>query len=381
MKITRKILQLVLLLVLAATTFTCKKDIVSSKETGAFSLSFEDAGLKSDINLTDVYVSIASAKGEIIYDMKRLPLLHFTDGYVTETLELKEGDYIITAFMVASDNDIVYLTPRNDSPKAYLVSRPLPIEFSIQANRTTKIVPEVVKIDNCNCPPEDFGYVSFSFTIVEEDPFTYNLTGTWEMCTEIIDENGTASKECIYVEISQDENYIQVISFDEEKYLYGKINGNELVLEDSLTGQILFLTIADENKIHTIAEDCMGGCTFIVFYRIPLPTESCFNFEIPDIDGLDAYLTVYGNGSREIASVQVYSGINTVSFENIYEYYIIKVSSPQVKCFSNNGYYLSADELEKFSCMQSIDPGYPLQICGGEPIDVLFPENDSIVEK
>ncbi|MBN1187636.1 MAG: fibrobacter succinogenes major paralogous domain-containing protein, partial [Bacteroidales bacterium] len=65
--------------------------------------------------------------------------------------------------------NIIYVTPLEGSAKAYLVSDPLPIDFSISKDVVTKVVPEVLSTEDAS--PEDFGYVSTSFDIVETFDF------------------------------------------------------------------------------------------------------------------------------------------------------------------------------------------------------------------
>jgi hypothetical protein len=72
--------------------------------------------------------------------------------------------------MVLDQNDsIVYLSPMQNSPKAYLVTNPLPLEFSISKDITNKIVPEVLSTKDSK--PEDFGYTTFAFDVVETFDF------------------------------------------------------------------------------------------------------------------------------------------------------------------------------------------------------------------
>jgi uncharacterized protein (TIGR02145 family) len=63
--------------------------------------------------------------------------------------------------VVDSSNNVIYLTPMEGSAKAYLVSDPLPISFTVQKDNVTKVVPEVISATAST--PEDFGYTTFSF--------------------------------------------------------------------------------------------------------------------------------------------------------------------------------------------------------------------------
>jgi hypothetical protein len=68
--------------------------------------------------------------------------------------------------MVINPEGVVeYAAPLASSPLAYLTNRPLPLSFSIYPNRVTKILPEVLAVDDQS--PDQFGYANFGIQIIE----------------------------------------------------------------------------------------------------------------------------------------------------------------------------------------------------------------------
>jgi len=355
--------------IVAIIVWSCTKQEIESNAKGTFSLSFEDSDLKSDVTLTDVYVSIENDRGERIYDMKRLTLLSLlgSGGYITENIELLEGTYVITAFMVASGSDIIYLTPREGSEKAHLVTMPLPIKFTVEPNRTTHVIPEVVRIDNCVCPPEEFGYVSFSFVIVDEpQPPVYNLNGMWEQCITrpyMDPDSLPVQGVCYVVDIYQENEYIALYNEETGEKMSGYIKEDIINFKDE-EGIYHSFQIIDNDYIVSINEECLG-CPITTLKRIPQEQPCGYNFYFGGGDGFKAEIIVLALGEKEIYRQKLVSGINTLHFENVYDYYTVYVSSPLVKCMTS-GYTIYHDELEEYFCEST--EGFYVSVCGGDEI-------------
>jgi hypothetical protein len=145
-----------------------------------FSLSF-DAGelLKSVVtdssdvsddtiipaNFWQLMVTIVSVDGEVVMEDERIPLFAFGSQFVSEKIELKAGEYLLEKFMVIGPyGNVVYAAPLEGSPKAYLVNRPLPLNFIVKPEQVSHISPEVLRV--MNSTPADFGYATFSFNVV-----------------------------------------------------------------------------------------------------------------------------------------------------------------------------------------------------------------------
>ena len=115
-------------------------------------------------------ISVMDENGELVFDKEPIPIYKFWDGFISKKIELQEGSYTLTEFMVAnSDGEVIYATPVEGSALDYLVAQPLPIDFEITANTLTGLNVEVIPVGDHT--PEDFGYVKFVVHIVK--PLTF----------------------------------------------------------------------------------------------------------------------------------------------------------------------------------------------------------------
>ncbi len=170
-----------LLAVLAIGLNSCEKQRPGAEATGSLELlvgldDLADAGLKSeDPDTIDAvrYYALLTVIGEDsvpVLEDEMLPMFKFGDGFYTEKIKLKIGHYQLMKFMVVTANgEVIYASPLEGSPKAYLVTDPLPIGFGIEEGATTRLRPEVLPVQGE--PPSDFGYSSFGFSIVKPRPF------------------------------------------------------------------------------------------------------------------------------------------------------------------------------------------------------------------
>jgi|GEM_PF-633154 len=148
-----------------------------------------------------VVVTIEDLSGNIIADSYRCTLYDMGWGnYISESIMLNTGSYNLTKFLVIdADNNILYAAPLSGSPKAYLVNDPLPIDFTVQDNKTTALSVQVVDAEGA--VPEDFGYVTFSFEVVEEDDDNLFKNGSFNSGASywdcFINNTGAASMEII----------------------------------------------------------------------------------------------------------------------------------------------------------------------------------------
>ena len=177
----KKILLFVTILFIVS---SCSKDqgIILPAQEGSISFSFSnpDLGLKkakklADLTPTAIFISIVNNENETVVSNQRFDLLTFGTSYITDEIELIEGDYQITAFnIVNAENAVIYASPLTGSINAEFVNNPLPIAFSVTGNQSNTISPEVILVSE-DSTPEDFGYTSFSFTIVDIEPETQDL--------------------------------------------------------------------------------------------------------------------------------------------------------------------------------------------------------------
>jgi len=124
------------------------------------------SGMKAD-SLPAVYnllVSLEDLTGNHVTDTL-IPVYSFGSGFVSEKLELNVGEYKLVKFMVINPaGEVLFASPVAGSSMAYLVKRPLPVIFRVNPNIITRLVPEVLKVENMN--PEQFGYVNFGISVV-----------------------------------------------------------------------------------------------------------------------------------------------------------------------------------------------------------------------
>lgn len=117
-----------------------------------------------------VLVTIKTADGRTVADRKELTLYKFGETFLTAPLTLKttEGtNYWLTEFFVLDENhQVVYVTPKEGSELAHLVSDALAIEFAIIKDQITTVTPEVLAVD-VNADPSHYGYGQFGFKVVE----------------------------------------------------------------------------------------------------------------------------------------------------------------------------------------------------------------------
>lgn len=119
----------------------------------------------SGITIHYVVVSVANENGDLVLDNERIELYNFGGHWVTKEIRLKVGIYeLIKFFVVDAAGNVRLAAPLKDSPKAYLVDHPLPLSFGIRKNEVTKVIPEVLVVEE---PPEAFGYITFSYSVVK----------------------------------------------------------------------------------------------------------------------------------------------------------------------------------------------------------------------
>jgi len=182
MKTFNRLISFALMVPLFIVAVSCEKKGNNIDGTGKaeFSVSSADPGSKSD-SIPDstaysyqVMVSVEDPEGNAVVTDTLIPLYVFGTGFVSENMELPAGELILTKFMVVNaSGEVIYASPLAGSPLAYLVNRPLPITFSINPNRVTRVLPEVLFVGEHT--PGDFGYASFGVQIIKPLDF-------WTMC-------------------------------------------------------------------------------------------------------------------------------------------------------------------------------------------------------
>ena len=166
---------LLLIITVSAILTSCEKEPGSKKGKVEFNASIKNElkSLKSaDSTSTISYalIEIQNAAGEVVLSNEKISLTQFGESHLSDPIALTTGSYKLTKFLlVNNENVVVYAAPLEGSDKAYLVQNPLPIEFEVNEDIVTKVSPEV--IDAIGQTPQDFGYTTFSFNVVETFDF------------------------------------------------------------------------------------------------------------------------------------------------------------------------------------------------------------------
>ncbi len=113
-----------------------------------------------------ILLSVEDMQGKPVLTDEMIPLYAFGSGFISESVKLLPGEYNLTKFIVIDPSGVaVFASPLKDSPLAYLVLNPLPLKFKIQSDKVTRIVPEVLPVNNQS--PDKFGYASFGIQIIK----------------------------------------------------------------------------------------------------------------------------------------------------------------------------------------------------------------------
>lgn len=135
--------------------FTCSS---CNQEEPAGHLKFglelqDDSELKAasvdDQHIVAALVTIMNEYGNLVFDKEPLELIRFGDQFVTRSLELPVGKYMLTEFMLTDTMGVVvWATPMVDSRLAHLVDSPLPQSFGIHPDETTSMDIQVIRVGN-----------------------------------------------------------------------------------------------------------------------------------------------------------------------------------------------------------------------------------------
>ncbi len=162
---------------------SCKKqsDPVTIYQEVSFSFSpLEEGGRLHETPTADKIRFSLEKAGEIIFDQHDLDLTAFGNSYITSPVNLEIGTYTLTYFIVLDDSDkVIYAAPMEGSEKQDFVNDPLPITIEVQADQTTTVQPEVLKVESEENPTQ-FGYVSFGFEVVNTLLLNISAVSDWD---------------------------------------------------------------------------------------------------------------------------------------------------------------------------------------------------------
>ena len=122
-----------------------RNDDFAGKGNAEFSLNMPEEDAKSSSGSLDdgimsyhIMVSIEDKEGNSVISDSLVPVYAFGTGFTSENVELETGDYNLTKFLVINPTGtVMYASPVEGSPLAYLVNDPLPLSFSIRTDLVT----------------------------------------------------------------------------------------------------------------------------------------------------------------------------------------------------------------------------------------------------
>ena len=170
-------LLLIVLIAMIAFSSCNEDDTFNPNANGEMVLNYVEngnsTGLKNKLQNSEpvaLLISIKNSVGEYVFLNERIELYKMNNEFMSSPISLIVGEYELTDFLVIDNsNNILYAAPKEGSEMAYLVNNPLSIKYEISEDNVTKITPEVISTENIS--PEDFGYNTFGFDIVETISF------------------------------------------------------------------------------------------------------------------------------------------------------------------------------------------------------------------
>lgn len=165
-----------LILLAIVTLFSCEERGMDNNGIGTveFSINVPDeiSQSKSDTSGNtavfsyQILISVEDLSGNPVYTDDLFPIYSFGTGFVSENVEFEAGEYMLTKFMVINPSgEVIFASPLEGSPLAYLANRPLPFNFTIFPELVTRVLPEVLAVDGQT--PDNFGYASFGVQIIK----------------------------------------------------------------------------------------------------------------------------------------------------------------------------------------------------------------------
>ncbi len=123
-------------------------------------------GDSTEVASYHLLVSVEDMNGNQVLNDELIPIYQFGTSFVSENIELRTGEFKLTKFMVINPSGrVIYAAPLVGSPLTYLVDKPLPLHFKINADQVTSIKPEVLPVNSYT--PDQFGYVNFGIQVIE----------------------------------------------------------------------------------------------------------------------------------------------------------------------------------------------------------------------
>ncbi|HLO79671.1 MAG TPA: hypothetical protein VK166_01860 [Chitinophagaceae bacterium] len=172
MKKTGFIISMALLIIFTG----CKDDVIKPepKPAGPNTIRFAINSLPADDQPANapIYavVSIEDENNAEVVSNKKLAV-SFSSKYITEKIELEDGAYRVTKFILVGENGLTrFATPKVNSEKASLVQKPLNLGLEVDDAVTLDQTVEVVKVAAVD-KAESFGYPAGTFAQLNNDSY------------------------------------------------------------------------------------------------------------------------------------------------------------------------------------------------------------------
>ena len=137
----------------------------ASSETGHFSFEIPIGCVRDNsesLSLSFAFVN-TDEEEELTYTI--LSLQSIGHQFVTVSIETDVGNYEIRKISIRNEADSIRaISPKVGSNKASLVSSPLPYRFSVFADSTAILSPDMLTFSGSDSP-EDYGYSSFAMDV------------------------------------------------------------------------------------------------------------------------------------------------------------------------------------------------------------------------
>lgn len=173
-----------LIILSIASLYSCEKKSTDSIGIGTaeFSINVPDVvSMAKSGTLNDsaavsfqIMLSVEDMAGNAVFTDKLIPLYAFGTGFVSENVQINDGEFKLTKFLVINPTGtVLFAAPLAGSPLAYLTKKPLPFNFNIFPNQVTRVLSEVLAIGDQT--PDKFGYATFGMQIIK--PLNF-----WALC-------------------------------------------------------------------------------------------------------------------------------------------------------------------------------------------------------
>jgi len=149
----------------------CNENNHSNKpEEITLSVIFKDGKFKIEsenskiLDVNGIYLSIKDDTDNSVFSFKRLSLLQIGQVYISESIDLQHGNYMLEDFLIVNSKDsVVYIAPKKGSTYAHLVDSPLALDFGVFADQDKTVHVDVLPANREKA--FEYGYTHFSVDI------------------------------------------------------------------------------------------------------------------------------------------------------------------------------------------------------------------------